>query len=110
MFLSLLMATAPECPGRVAEMKMVRVKSNELQLGCLVTQALLPLVNAKGKDVYLEGELPHPKTDIQSTVGFYLSMHFQWTFTEYFKDPFTPTHLALKMALQPAECADTLPI
>lgn len=83
MFLNLFMSTAPECPGRVAEMKMVRVKSNELQLGCLVTQ-VLPLVNAKGKYVYLEGELPHPKTDIQSTVGFYLSMHFQWTFTEHF--------------------------
>lgn len=62
-----------------------------------------------GKDAYLEGELHHPKTDIQYTVGFYLSVHFPWTFTEHFSTPPDPHTLVLKMALQPAECADTLP-
>lgn len=63
----------------------------------------------KGKDVYPEGELPHPETDIQYTAGFYLATHFPWTFTEHFATPLYPPLLVLKMALQPAECTDTLP-
>lgn len=39
------MATAPEYPGRLAEMEVVKVKSNEIHLGCLVSQTL-PMVNA----------------------------------------------------------------
>lgn len=75
----------------------------------VLTLKLFPWSMLKGKDVYPEGELPQPETDIQYTAGFYLSMHFPWAFTEHFSTILHPPHSVLKMALQPAECADTLP-
>lgn len=43
-----------------------------------------------------EEEFPHLKANVQCTVGFYLAVHFPWTFTGHFSTPLHPSPVRTK--------------
>lgn len=87
---------------------MVKATSSQLHPGGLVTQ-IPPVVNAAGEGVHLRRNFLILKQMFNVQWDFTWQCIFHGHLQDISQHPFTPPQSGLKMALQPAEHADTLP-